>query len=174
MAIDVSGVSLFGFDGITLFYNNIMSRKYLARIIGQSRYAHGAERVKTIPDIHTCTRCLTLYVYMYKHLWCTVYIQLHLHVHVHHTCSCQLSRFCRDFPVFWLLSRLKSSFPVFFYPHWKCTNQCPELVDTLQHSQDTFSNTRAFTINCFVSSYVHFDLLSMWETPQKCAWALWV
>ena len=57
-----------------------------------------------------------------------------------------------------------------FYPHWKCTNLCPELVDTLQHSQDTFSNTRAFNINGFVSSYVHFDLLSTWETPQKWVW----
>ena len=37
-----------------------------------------------------------------------------------------------------------------FYPHWKCTNLCPELVDTLQHSQNTFSNTRAFNINGFV------------------------
>ena len=61
-----------------------------------------------------------------------------------------------------------------FYPHWKCTNLCPELVDTLQHSQDTFSNTRAFNINGFVSSYVHFDLLSTWETPQKWAWLVGV
>ena len=62
--------------------------------------------------------------------------------------SCQLSRFCRDFPFFCLLSRLKSSFPVFFTHNGSALTVCPELVDTLQHSQDTFSNTRAFNINC--------------------------
>ena len=72
------------------------------------------------------------------------------------------------------LSRKASQMSRMFYPHWKCTNLCPELVDTLQHSQDTFSNTRAFNIN---HQYVHFDLLSTWETPQKrglCAWAWFV
>ena len=84
--------------------------------------------------------------------------------------SCQLSRNVRDSPGFLPAVPAKKLLSRIFYPHWKCTNLCPELVDTLQHSQDTFSNTRAFTINGFVSNYVHFDLLSTWETPQKWAW----
>ena len=88
--------------------------------------------------------------------------------------SCQLSRNVRDSPGFLTTVPAKKLLSRIFYPHWKCTNLCPELVDTLQHSQDTFSNTRAFNINGFVSNYVHFDLLSMWETPQKWAWSMGV
>ena len=86
-----------------------------------------------------------------------------------HTHSCQLSRNVRDSPGFLPAVPAKKLLSRIFYPHWKCTNLCPELVVTLQHSQDTFSNTRAFNINGFVSNYVHFDLLSTWETPQKWA-----
>ena len=76
------------------------------------------------------------------------------------------------------LSRKASQMSRMFYPHWKCTNLCPELVDTLQHSQDTFSNTRAFNINGFVSSMctlTYFPLGKRLKSGRGwCAWALWV